>query len=71
MITKVGQTELASLRRYYNYTQQQMADFIDVDLRTYINKENGTTQFKLSEMFIISRKFKKPIEEIFLPPNFM
>ncbi|WP_353048101.1 XRE family transcriptional regulator [Oceanobacillus sp. ISL-73] len=71
MITAVSQTKLASLRRYHNFSQPYMADLIDVDVRTYINKENGTSQFKLTEMFIISRKFDMPIDEIFLPPNFM
>ncbi len=48
-----------------------MADLIGVELRTYINKELGVSQFKLNEMFIISRKFGKRIEEIFLFENFM
>ncbi len=48
-----------------------MADLIGVELRTYVNKEKGVSQFKLNEMFIISRKFGKSIEEIFLFENFM
>lgn len=65
------QTKLAALRRYHNYSQKDMADLIGVDLRTYINKENGHSQFKANEMFTIARKFQKPIDEIFLPTNFM
>jgi len=38
---------------------------ICVDVRTYQNKENGITQFKQGEMFIIARHYNKPIEEIF------
>ena len=67
----VSQTKLASLRRCHNFTQKQMSEFINVDLRTYINKENGTSQFKLNEMFAISQKFDKSIDDIFLPPDFM
>ncbi|ALX50708.1 Cro/Cl family transcriptional regulator [Lentibacillus amyloliquefaciens] len=48
-----------------------MANLLNIDVRTYINKENGVTQFKMNEMFIISKMFKKPIEEIFLYDDFM
>lgn len=61
------QTELAAIRRYKNISQKDMALLLDVDLRTYINKEKGITQFKLNEMFIISKEFGRKIEEIFLP----
>lgn len=64
------QKKLAALRRYHNLSQKEMADLIGVDLRTYINKENGQSQFKANEMFIIARKFQMPIDEIFLPTNF-
>lgn len=65
------QEKLAALRRYHNLTQKDMADLIGVDVRTYINKETGVTQFKANEMFIIAKKFQKPIDEIFLPTNFI
>ncbi|QQE75183.1 helix-turn-helix transcriptional regulator [Brevibacillus composti] len=64
------QEKLAALRRYHNISQKEMADLIRVDLRTYINKENGQSQFKANEMFAIARKFQMPIDEIFLPTNF-
>lgn len=64
------QEKLAALRRYHNISQKEMADLIGVDLRTYINKENGQSQFKANEMFAIARKFQMPIDEIFLPTNF-
>ncbi|WP_156418757.1 helix-turn-helix transcriptional regulator [Lentibacillus amyloliquefaciens] len=65
------QKELAAIRRYFNYSQTRMANLLNIDVRTYINKENGVTQFKMNEMFIISKMFKKPIEEIFLYDDFM
>ncbi|WP_200411456.1 helix-turn-helix transcriptional regulator [Virgibacillus salexigens] len=65
------QCKLAGIRKYNNLTQKDMADLIGVELRTYVNKEKGVSQFKLNEMFIISRKFGKSIEEIFLFENFM
>lgn len=65
------QTKLIGLRKYNDKTQRDMADLLGVDVRTYINKEKGITQFKMGEMFKISQYFQKPIEEIFLPTNFM
>lgn len=64
------QEKLAAIRRYHNITQKEMAELIGIDLRTYINKEKGVSQFKANEMFAISRKFQRPIDEIFLPTNF-
>lgn len=63
-------TEVEKLRRYNGLTQEDMAKLIGVTLRTYINKEQGVTQFKMQEMFIISRVFNKSLDEIFLPNNF-
>lgn len=65
------QTKLISLRKYHGLTQKDMADELEVDLRTYINKEHGDSQFKINEMFIIAKKLNTPIGDIFLPPNFM
>ncbi|MDA2112702.1 transcriptional regulator [Bacillus thuringiensis] len=65
------QDKLVSLRMYNRLTQQNMADLIGVDKRTYVNKEYGVTQFKANEMFLIAQRFGKGIEEIFLPTNFM
>lgn len=65
------QEKLVSLRMYNRLTQQDMADLIGTDKRTYVNKEHGVTQFKANEMFLIAQNFGKGIEEIFLPTNFM
>lgn len=65
------QNKLISLRMSKRITQQEMAKMLGVDVRTYVNKEHGITQFKANEMFAISREFNQPIEEIFLPTNFM
>lgn len=47
-----------------------MAKFLKITTESYGNKERGDNQFKLDEMFFISRLFGLPIEEIFLPRNF-
>lgn len=65
------QTNLIQLRNSLSVTQKQLADLIGVDVRTYINKEQGISQFKCNEMFAISYYFKKDVESIFLPSNFM
>ena len=62
--------ELRKLRKYHELGYQDMANLLGIDMRTYINKEKGVTQFKLKEMYIISVKFKKSMDEIFLPENF-
>ena len=62
---------LRRLRKFHDLTYEDMARLIDVDIRTYINKEQGISQFKMNEMFIISREFNKSMDEIFLPADFM
>lgn len=63
--------ELRRLRKYNELTYEGMANLLDIDKRTYYNKEKGITQFKANEMFIISRKFNKTVDEIFLTTDFM
>lgn len=58
-------------RRAKFESQSDVAKLIDVDLRTYQNKEHGISQFKQNEMFIIAKHYNKKIDEIFLPTNFM
>lgn len=62
---------LRRLRKFHELTYEDMARMLDVDTRTYINKEQGVTQFKMNEMFIISREFNKSMDDIFLPEDFM
>lgn len=65
------QKKLIAWRRYHGITQKEMADKLGIDVRTYINKEHGITQFKANEMFLIASVLKKDISDIFLPPDFM
>ena len=65
------QDKLIRLRKGNLVTQSSMAKLINVDLRTYQNKERGDTQFKQNEMFAIAKFFDKKIDEIFLPTDFM
>jgi transcriptional regulator with XRE-family HTH domain len=65
------QEKLIAWRRYHGFTQKQVAEKLGIDVRTYINKEQGVTQFKANEMFLIAEILQKNISEIFLPPNFI
>lgn len=64
------QEKLIAWRRFYGITQKQMAEMLEMDVRTYVNKEHGVTQFKANEMFKIAQILKKDISEIFLPTDF-
>lgn len=64
------QEKLIRTRKANLETQEKIAKLIGVDVRTYQNKENGATQFKMNEMFIIATHFNKKIDEIFTPTNF-
>lgn len=61
---------LEFIRRGNKITQASMAKLINVDVRTYQNKEKGITQFKQNEMFTIAKHLNMKIDEIFLPTNF-
>jgi DNA-binding XRE family transcriptional regulator len=63
------QWNLIRLRKENILTQKQVADRLKINLNTYIRKENGESQFKANEMFILSKLFGKRIEEIFLPTD--
>ena len=61
------QEKLINLRKVYGLKQQDLADYLKVTLKTYRNKEQGKNLFTSDEMFALSKYFKKPMEEIFLP----
>lgn len=61
--------ELIKLRRIHGVSQKKMAKLLNINPATYSDKENGKTDFKLKEIYIIAILFNKKIEEIFLPPN--
>lgn len=65
------QKKLAALRRYNDISQKRMAELLEIDLRTYINKEMGVTQFKANEMFAIAKILQMNISDIFLPNDFI
>lgn len=64
------QWELIKLRKENKDTQGDLATFLGLSTTGYRNKEHGITQFDSDEMFMISRRYNKPIEDIFLPREY-
>lgn len=60
------QWNLIKLRKEHNLSQKDIADALQINLTTYINKELGKSQFKANEMFTLRNLFQKRIEDIFL-----
>ena len=60
------QTTLQGLRKDHGLTQMDMAKLIGLSETSYRLRELGNADFKLEEMVIISKVFKKGIEEIFI-----
>lgn len=63
------QWKLMLLRKENRITQRKMAELLEVDVTTYQNKESGKTKFNVDEMFVISKLFNLPMEQIFLPSD--
>lgn len=68
-MTKARHWELIKLRKMNNISQKEMSEKLGIGATTYAQKENGYTDFKLDEIYIIARFFNKNIEDIFLPTN--
>lgn len=61
---------LKGYRIMLGYTQQQMADLLDISRQSYFMKESGRTPFKDSEKILIKKEISKlfpsiTIDEIF------
>lgn len=63
------QRNLMTLREQKHVSQQDLAKLINVDLTTFIEKENGVSEFTLLEMFIIADFFGFSVNNIFLTRN--
>lgn len=58
--------ELIALRAEEKISQKEMAKLLGITPETYRKKENGESDWWGSEMFIISSRFNKKIDDIFL-----
>lgn len=64
------QWNLIRLRKEKKYTQEDLANLLDISTEGYRLKELGKNQFKNDEMFVISNFFGENIEDIFLPTKY-
>jgi putative transcriptional regulator len=61
------QENLILLRKKNDIKQQELADLLEINVKTYNFKEIGRNEFTMNEMFKIANFFHKTVEEIFLP----
>lgn len=60
------ENNLALYRKEHGYTQQQLANILEVSRQTIIAIETGKFNPSVILAIKISRLFQKPIEEIFI-----
>lgn len=58
--------KLIEAREDEGYTQNDMAELLNIDKVTYCYKENGNSQFKLDEINIILGILNKKYDDLFL-----
>ena len=59
------ETTIKILRILHNYSQKEMAEFLNCDITTYSRKENGKkAKFNLEELKVISEKFGITLDKI-------
>lgn len=62
------QMKLYVLRKNkYKKTQQEIADYLEISVVSYRNKEKGKNEFTQDEMFALAKLFNCSIDYIFLP----
>jgi len=61
------QEKLLLIRKKNNLSINDMADILGIRSKTYSLKERGLAEFTQDEMFTISEKFERNIDQIFLP----
>ncbi len=54
---------LKFLKRFKNYSNQQMASVLDIGLRQYRNIENGSSQFDEQKILLIAEHFKVSVQD--------
>lgn len=59
------QEKLVKIRKENGVTQSDLAKLLGISKNSYSSKEQGKTDFKISEMFKIANHFKKSISDIF------
>ena len=63
---KKNVSKVRGLRAEQGYTQNYMAELIEISVATYCRKERGIQDFTNREIGIILREFDKKYEDIFV-----
>lgn len=58
-------SKLNKLRKHYNYSQQYVADFLDIDVVQYMKYENGNDMIDYFQMKKLSYLYNVPLKTIF------
>ena len=61
------QSKLIILRKKQKITQEELAEYLHITVKTYVNKEQGISKFTCDEMFALGVFFNRSLEDIFLP----
>jgi len=56
--------KIKRIREYRNYTQQHMADKLDISQNAYSKIENGTTKLTTDRLEVIAKVLDVPVESI-------
>lgn len=63
-------TKIKGLMAEHGLTQRDLATFLGVSLVSINLKINGKSEFKTSELIILSQKFKTKIDDLVGNPNY-
>ena len=64
---KIPFAKIKGLRAEKKMSMAEMAKIIGMSEGSYLAKENGTNDWKASEMIFIARYFKRSLDELFMP----
>ena len=62
---KLDPQELKAARMSQGFTQEDIAELIGVSGSAYAKKEQGITEFKVKEAFVIADFLEEPVDKIF------
>jgi DNA-binding XRE family transcriptional regulator len=65
-IKKIPYARIKGLRAERQMSMASMAKIVGISEGSYLARENGTKEWKSSEMIIMSRYFKHSLDELFI-----
>lgn len=58
--------KLVSLRKHYNYSQEEIADLLQIDVTDYMGIENGRRVLNYDQIICLSKFYKIKFDELFV-----